>query len=219
MQCVSKMTSADEMEVVAMDGARVQCQRLTMLSAMLACTLLLAGCAGGLHHEGQHQISLTGCWDFPISGHTVLYAQGEGTAENGGVTVAYNYFLRDRIAFTTALTPYRLYNQRDGDATAGELQIGFRFYFFEFDLVELPVGLYAEVLGGMMHGSRSVPEGGSHTNFTQDTGIGFELKLAEKVSWMSGYRYRHLSNGYIFASENPSQNDHMFYTGIAFTIK
>lgn len=187
--------------------------------AGLGLVLLVAGgCHGGLHRRGEHRLRLAGSATFPITGDT-LWPQGEGRSETAAVTVGYDYFVQDRWALTADLTPYRRYGQSDGVVTAGELQIGLRYYAWEFDLLDRPVGLYLEALGGLMYGSRSVPETGSHTNFTQDTGLGLEWQLTDHVTWMSGYRLRHLSNGRIFRSDsNPGQNDHLVYTGLAFSL-
>jgi hypothetical protein len=37
------------------------------------------------------------------------------------------------------------------------------------------------------------------------------------VSWISGYRMKHLSNADLFGDDNPAQNDHHIYTGLAFS--
>jgi hypothetical protein len=44
------------------------------------------------------------------------------------------------------------------------------------------------------------------------------MKLTDRISWTSGYRLKHLSNGNLFNDDNPSQNDHHVYTGIAITL-
>lgn len=175
----------------------------------------VAGCTGGMHRQGQHQFSVTGSYAHPIKGDT-LWPQGDGQAENAGVTLGYGYFVQDRVALLAAATPYRSYSQGDGDIYAAEIQVGVRYHFWEFEVGSVPVGLYAEALGGLMQSVRSVPEDGAHVNFTQDTGAGIEVQVADNVSWISGYRYRHLSHGHVFAGDpNPGQNDHQVYTGIA----
>lgn len=186
---------------------------------LAACLLLLlgTGCQGGLHREGEHRLGVTGNYGEPIKGE-VIWPDGEGRAQNGGVSVDYNYYLSDRTAIIAAATPYRTYNQSDGDIYAGEFQLGVRYHFWEFDIAQVPVGLYLDLLGGLTGSARSVPEDGSHLNFTQDTGIGMEVQLTDQISWISGYRLKHLSNGRLFGDENPSQNDHFVYTGLSFQL-
>lgn len=188
--------------------------RLLRLAGAGAAALPFCGCTGGLHHKGQQQFTVLGSYDHSIKGE-VIWPDGDGRGDNAGVALGYNYFTADRFSVGAALTPYRNYNQSDGDAYAGEFQIALRYYFAEFDVAETPVGLYAELTGGLMQSGPSVPEDGTHTNFTQDSGLGFEVKLSDNVSWISGYRLRHESNGYVFGQDNPSQNDHQVYTGIA----
>jgi opacity protein-like surface antigen len=183
-----------------------------------AAIVLLAGCAGGIHHQGEHQFSLTGSFGHPIKGE-IGWPDGAGRADNAGVTLGYAHFLRDRLALLAQLTPYRNYNQSDGDVWTAEYQMGLRYYFCDFDVAERPVALFAEALGGIMVGPRSVPEDGAHANFTQDTGVGVEVHLADHVAWITGYRFRHLSHGHVFGDDpNPSQNDHQVYTGIAISF-
>ncbi len=188
------------------------------VAATLLPLLPLTACTGGIHRQGQHQLSLHGSYGFPIKGDT-LWPEGLGQAENVGVTIGYGYFARDRLALRAALTPYRRYRQPDGDAHAGELQVGLRYYFWDFEIGDTPVGLYAEALGGLMHASRRIPAGGAHTNFTQDAGVGFEVQFSDQISWITGYRYRHISHGHVFAGDpNPGQNDNQVYTGLAIML-
>lgn len=191
-----------------------------ILSGLMLCLVTLGtalGCSGGMHRAGQQQVTLAGSYGHPIKGE-IIWPDGEGRAENYAPTVAYNYFATDRLALTAALTPYRYYSQERGDTGSTELQLGLRYYIAEFDIAQAPAALFVEALGGLAYSNRSVPEDGSNGNFTQDTGVGLEVKLSDAVSWISGYRLRHLSNGRVFRSdENPSQNDNQVYTGLAIT--
>lgn len=172
----------------------------------------LTGCQGGLHRKGEHGLQVYGAYGQPFD--------KSGRGETASATVGYNYHFQDRWAFQAQVTPYRNYNLPEGDATAGEWQIGLRWYFVDFDLGKLPVGLYSELLAGMMHASRSVPEDGAHTNFVEDIGLGVELQLAERVSWITGARLRHLSHAHVFGGEpNPGQDDWLVYTGLQFSFR
>lgn len=176
----------------------------------------IPACSGGMHHKGQHQIGVVGSFGHAIKGETPWH-DGDGRADNAGVEVDYHYFFEDRFAFGGKIVPYRNYNLSGKDSTTGEFQLSAKYYFFEFNVLEKPVGLFGEIAGGLMQGSLSVPEEGSHTNFTQDTTLGLEWQLSDNVAWQAGYRFRHISNGYIFSNENPAQNDHQVFTGIAIT--
>lgn len=186
--------------------------------AFVPAAFMVVGCTGGIHRRGEQQIVLTGSYGHPIKGN-VLWPDGEGRADNAGVSLGYHYFAADRTALMAVLTPYRNYNEDGINIWEGEFQLGVRQYFWEFDAGSAPVGLYAEALVGMMTGSDPFPSGGSCTNYTQDTGVGFEVRLNEHISWITGYRLRHVSNWYAFGEENPSQNDNQVYTGIAITFE
>lgn len=175
------------------------------------CTL--AGCDGGLHRKGDWRIELTASYDEAIRGET-HWADGLGRSEAAAGAISGHYFLADRTALILGLTPYRIYNQSDGDVYAGEIQLGTRYYAAQWG-EQFPSAIYAEALGGVTLGRHSIPEDGSAFNFTQDLGIGIETKLTERVSWVAGYRFKHLSNGNLFNDDNPSQNDHQVYTGFS----
>lgn len=187
--------------------------RSALCNALRLVPLLGVGCSGGVHRAGENQIGLTGSFGAAIKGETYWH-DADGRADNAGVTVDYQRFLSDRWVVMAALTPARVYNQSDRDVYAGEFQAGFRYHFFEFDVGDRPVSLFAEILGGLLYGAHSVPERGSNFNFTQDLGAGVEVQLADRVSWVTGYRMKHLSNADLFNGENPAQNDHHVYTGI-----
>lgn len=182
--------------------------------SIVSLSIAMAGCQGGLHHKGEHRLQVTGSYGEPIGGNAV-WPEGDGTGQNAGVTVEYDYFTADRLALVGAATPYRIYNQDDGDVFAYEIQFGLRYHFLDFEMGEVPVGLFGEALGGVTHGAKTIPETGSHFNFTQDTGIGVEARLTEDVSWIAGYRLKHLSNARMFDDDNPSQNDNFVYTGLS----
>ncbi len=185
---------------------------------VMTLTVLLAGCSGGLHRKGDMQFSMTGTYGHAIKGETP-WTDAKGRGDSASASLGLNYFIEDRLALMAELTPMRIFNQSDGDAYTYELSLGARYHFLEFDIAAMPVSLYGEIMGGFMHGNDSVPEEGSNFNFTQDTGVGIEMKLAENVSWVTGYRFQHLSNGNFFNDDNPSQNDHQVYTGVAIELR
>jgi hypothetical protein len=180
--------------------------------------IAVAGCEGGLHRQNDWQVTATGSYGHPIRGQ-VLWPDGDGRADNAAFTLGLNYFARDRVAVLGALTPYRVYNQSDGDVYAGEFQLGVRYYFWECPLGSVAMGLYGELLGGITYAARSVPEEGSNFNFTQDAGVGLEMQLSDTVSFVGGYRLKHLSNADLFNDSNPSQNDHHVYAGVAIELR
>jgi hypothetical protein len=181
------------------------------LSLAMLLVVVIGGCAGGPHRRGEHQLTLTGFFAHPFD--------TDGRGDSAGATVGYNHFLRDRLALMGALTPYRNYNQGDGDAHAAEFQLGLRWYFWEFGDEPQPVAFFGEELIGAIYSSRSVPEEGTCTNFTGEIGIGLEVPLTDDVRWVTGYRLRHLSHGHILHGKNPGEDDQQVYMGLAFSIE
>jgi opacity protein-like surface antigen len=188
--------------------------RTVVLAVGLAVLPMLVGCRGGLHEKGEQRIRVVGSYGEPIRSG-IAYNAGRGTGQNAALTIGYDRFVTDRLALMVDGTPYRIYNQDEGDVYTGEFQVGVRYYFWEFDVFGTAGAMYGEMLGGIMLGSNSVPEEGHTFNFTQDTGLGFEFELNERISLNTGYRMKHLSNGGMFNDDNPSQNDHHVYVGVA----
>ena len=78
------------------------------------------------------------------------------------------------------------------------------------------VGILFEFSGGGMYGDRAVPPRGTDWNWVFGYGPTFELPLSDTADLLFGYQWRHLSNGLGSSSpENPSQNDHRVWLGIA----
>ena len=194
-----------------------RCSRRWRLLGVLTFCIPLIGCQESLHRRGEQRLGLVGSYGEPIKS-AAIWSAGDGTGQNAAATIEYNKFTTDRTALLVTATPYRIYNQDDGDVYAGEFQLGLRYHFAKFELGTVPVGLYGEILGGLTYGARSVPDEGSNFNFTQDTGVGFEIQLTEEVSWINGYRLKHLSNGNLFNDDNPSQNDHFVYSGLSLRL-
>jgi len=179
--------------------------------ATLSLVVVAGGCVGGPHRRGEHQLTLTGLFAHPFD--------TDGRGDSAGAMVGYNYFLRDRLALMGAITPYRNYNQGDGDAYAAEVQVGLRWYFWEFGGEPRPVAVFSEGLAGVIYSSRSVPEDGTCTNLTDEIGVGFEVPLTDGIRWITGYRLRHLSHGHILHGKNPGEDDQEAYMGLALSIK
>ena len=178
--------------------------------AAMSLTVIVSGCTGGPHCRGDRQLTVTGLFAHPFD--------TDGRGDSAGVTIGYNCFLRDRLALMGAVTPYRIYNQGDGDAYSAEFQLGLRWYFWEFGDEPHSVAFFGEGLAGVIYSARSVPEDGTNTNFTGEIGVGLEVPLTDCIRWVTGGRLRHLSHGHILHGKNPGEDDQQVYTGLAFSI-
>lgn len=175
-------------------------------------TIVLTGCrGGGLHRRGDRQIAVQANYGKAIVGTSYLGFIGGGAADNAGLTLSYHHFVEDRVAVSGSVS-YRYFDQSDGPVHAAELEVGLRFLFLEFDTIAFSFDIY---VGGMV-GTRSVPGAGSHGNFLFGIGPTMEIQLSKKLSVLLGYQFRHLSNAGGFKDpDNPTQNDHRFYAGVA----
>lgn len=178
-----------------------------MRVGMLVVLLVCAACSGGRHRRGDQQAIFSASFDEPISGRSLGF-DGHGDARNAGVAAAGQWFLRDRWALGVR-TGYRYY---DGGTHALELEATARHYLFEAG----PVGFLFEVTGGGSFASDEVPPGGTPVNWIWGFGLTFEVPLADTTDLLLGYQWRHLSNGRGgSAPDNPTQNDHRVWVGVA----
>ena len=168
------------------------------------------GCSGGLHREGQHQIDVMASYGRPVN-------EIKGRAENAAVTVRYERFVRDRTALMAGITPLRVYDRDNDRVYEVEFQVGGRYYPWEFHLGKLPIALFGETSGGVAWANQPNPPAGTEWNLTYELGAGLEFQLSERLFWMVGYRFRHLSNAKGQVQKNPSQDDDQLFTGLSFS--
>lgn len=174
--------------------------------------VLCAACAGGNHRRGEREWAAIAHWGLPIT-QDVLDLQGHGRANNAGATVEGHWFVRDRLALVGTATPLLVYDQSDGTAWAAAVAAGPRFHVWERGRF----GLFGDVLGGVQLSTRSVPEEGTHFNWSLALGPGCEYELRDGLRLQLGYRFRHISNGRGRVAGNPSQNDHRIWVGLEWT--
>ncbi|MEE8106360.1 MAG: acyloxyacyl hydrolase [Planctomycetota bacterium] len=177
-----------------------------------------AGCAHGFHEDGARQVTAHASYGDPRTDDPLWWI-GNGDAKNVGLTVGYNYFFADDWALLTAITPLRRYSQAGQTVTAVEFQIGVRAFLWSTGVTETSkLGVFFDVLGGVMVGDNRVPDGGTKTNLMADFGPGAEYRFNDKWSLLAGYRLHHISNiGPTETSNNPSQNDNQYWLGVGYS--
>jgi hypothetical protein len=78
---------------------------------------------------------------------------------------------------------------------------------------------YVNGTGGILYFTRDVPVAmSSKFNFTFALGGGVEIWHKENQSFILGYKYQHISNGYT-ADQNPGVDMNLFYVGYAWSWK
>lgn len=181
-----------------------------MRTQALLVLVLCAACAGGRHRKGDRQAVLSAGFGEPMTGRSLGFL-GHGEARNVGVAGGVQQFLADRWALGFQLG-YRYYDQEGGAAHALEVEGTARHYLFEWR----DVGFLFDFTGGGSFASRSIPPGGTDSNWIFGFGLTFEVPLSETTDLLFGYQWRHLSNGKGGDSpENPTQNDHRLWFGVA----
>ena len=168
-----------------------------------------ACCQGGLHREGESQIDLLGSYGWPVN-------EVKQRAENAALSVRYQHFVRDRTSLMAGITPVRIYKRDDDRIYEFEFQVGARYYPWEFHIGKLPIALFGETAGGVAWAEEPVPPAGTEWNLTFELGAGLEFHLTDRLLWMVGYRFRHLSNGKGQVRKNPSQDDDQVFFGLSY---
>ncbi|MEN6642656.1 MAG: acyloxyacyl hydrolase [Armatimonadia bacterium] len=74
---------------------------------------------------------------------------------------------------------------------AWELVYARRQYFH----VRSNYALHWSVGAGLCHLTNLVPEQGSHTNFTEEVGVGYMHRAGRHTAWTAEYRFTHISDG------------------------
>jgi hypothetical protein len=85
--------------------------------------LALAGCHGGLHARGEHQLLADVSYGIPAQG---ILGTDAPDARNVGARVSGGTFIEDRILIFVAGS-YRRYDVDPGTAEAWEIQFGPRY--------------------------------------------------------------------------------------------
>ena len=180
---------------------------------MFVCAfLLIASCHGGMHKAGERMWSVEGFASNPVVGN-VLWWDGKGDVENGGVGIANRWFVQDRWALGTAVRPTLF--REDGAKTWGvEVDFNLRWYLWETERI----ALFLDGSGGFLWTENPVPATATDYNFTFGVGPGFEIPLGESFSFLGGVELHHISNGRgLNVPSNPAQNEVRVWLGFGRT--
>lgn len=179
------------------------------MRAVLLALLLAPACASGkrIHKQGSRQLAVRGSGGIAIPDSVGF--RGDGDSDNVGIDATLHYFFLDDFSIGGSLG-YRYYNQQES-ASALETQIVLRSFFWQTD----EFGVSLDVWFGGSFSSSAVPTGGTSSNFLFSFGPAFEWRFSERTSLITGYYLSHISNGKGSVPENPAQNSHQFWIGIA----
>jgi hypothetical protein len=199
------------------------------LLVLVCCSLVSSGCVGKaptprteldaphagprLPKAGERSVELRSFYGIPILQKS-LFWDGNGEDDQAGVRARHYWHVSDRFAIGAGLgTSVWFLNGPDALALEGEA-IG-RYYFYRGD----SMGLFGEVTGGWMQSTKPVPEGGTEWNMTFSFSPGLEFPVSERVIFLSGFTYHHVSNALGRQnSRNPSQNEAQLWLGFGLRL-
>jgi Lipid A 3-O-deacylase (PagL) len=150
---------------------------------------------------------------------TQWFAVGGGLAldfvDNTDVNayLSYTYFLVDWVEVNVELGAW--YHFQDNEDAAGlNPALVFRWHLIHRENWTF----YVDAGIGLLFNTDSVPEGGTHINFTPRAGIGVTYRISESGARLqAGLRWHHISNARITGDRgNPATDAPMLYVGLIF---
>ncbi len=99
------------------------------------------------------------------------------------------------------------------DAFGGGFDLQLRWHFLAFENWTV----FAEIGGGVLGTSHSVPANGSPFNFTPNAGVGFTYALDQDTRLYVGASWFHISNAGTYAN-NPGRENMTLWLGLSFGI-
>ncbi len=150
--------------------------------------------------QGSHWVSFGGglASDFTDNTDANLYA-------------AYSYFLVDWFEVTGELGAWYHFQEHE-DALGLNPVLVFRWHLLRGE----DWTVYLDAGAGILFTTDSVPEGGTHVNFTPRIGVGFTHAIGESGARLqAGFRWHHISNARIAGDRNnPATDAPMLYVGV-----
>ena len=185
--------------------------------AAAALLSLLCGCAsltfgdGGLHQKGDRMFVVGGFTGEPIVGKALAWV-GEGDVPNKGIIIHNYVFLQDRVAIGAGidLTQWNVHSDR---VPGFDIEGKARYYFVDVG----GAGIFGDFNAGVNIGRTKIPPDGSRKSYSFAFGLGAELPFDEAASVLVGGEFHHISNARgRYATDNPSQNEGLFWVGVGF---
>jgi Lipid A 3-O-deacylase (PagL) len=127
--------------------------------------------------------------------------------------LSYTYFLVDWVEVNVELGAW--YHFQDNQDAAGlNPALVFRWHLIHSE----DWTFYVDAGIGLLFNTDSVPEGGTHVNFTPRAGLGVTYRISESGARLqAGLRWHHISNARITGDRgNPATDAPMLYVGLIF---
>jgi hypothetical protein len=167
---------------------------------------------GAGRQEGDRLAVVHAQYGIPILQRAIFW-DGNSEVDNFGVGLSNYWFLSDCFAFRTTLNATWFRNEGN-DRIAGEIEVGGRWYAYDFDTWTV----FWDITAGYQHGNNTVPPGGTEWNYTFSFGPGVDVPLDEHSAILGGVTFHHFSNALGRENDrNPSQNDARVWLGYGWT--
>lgn len=155
--------------------------------------------------KGTQSWSLTG-------GYTQERTGEEESLSN--LTISRGYYFLNNVSIEAQVPIYFAHTETE-DAGGFGVQADARWHFLNIQRFSL----YADILGGVLWTSEDFPTGGTEFNFTYAGGPGASFRLTDSTYLVAGYRFQHVSNGFIEGRDrNPIMNSLGGYVGVMWTF-
>ncbi len=151
--------------------------------------------------KGTQSFSLSGAYTQERTGESQYLAS---------LNVARGFYFRDNAAVEVQAPIYFAHDEENASGIG--LQAVARYHFFNVK----HISFYADILGGILWTSEDFPTGGTEFNFTYAGGPGASFRLYANMQLMTGFRFQHVSNGFIEGRDrNPIMNSLGGYVGLS----
>ena len=144
-----------------------------------------------------------------------------GQADIQAVNFEFGRAISHRLEFGTILAPMNIRQPKSGyddqfgpgshDVRAISSSLFARYHFGDDSAAVRP---YAEISSGPMWSQERVPAGTSRMNFISQGGIGVTIHPRARYGIIVGWRFAHISNGWIEPDKNPGYNTNSIVLGV-----
>jgi hypothetical protein len=148
---------------------------------------------------GRYLDADTSWWTFGGGGSV-----GNNDVRDVNATVAYTYFIDDRVELTFEFA-LRGFFLDDDDAVGFNPNMIFRYHFWASE--DRDWTAFADIGIGVMGTTSDVPEGGTSFNFTPRLGVGVTRRIDDDWRLQVGVRWSHISNGRIYGNDDNPASD------------
>jgi len=147
-----------------------------------------------------------GTWAGTATG-SVMWDVSEHTDMAYALSLGAGRFFWDGISINAEVSGWNVIQDGD-DATGFGLALVPRWHFYR----TADWSVYVDGGLGVIFTNEDVPPGAKKQNFTEFAGLGFTRSLGERLMFMAGARYRHVSNSN--GSDNPGLDNIEGYLGL-----